>query len=194
MARPHDKSELPKHPAIGAKYKTMLRYGAMTPCGRLTCPECKTQRWLPLYTLRQYFRRGDRFTGHCRKCKSPQIQAGHQMWLTKMSYGRNVISNGYRELSRSVIESADLPMFLAMCPPSRKHVLEHRWNMAKHLGRPLLSSECIDHMDGDKLNNSIDNLRIYVRGKNHPGSANGHGTYYHEWQMALARIKELEAR
>jgi len=66
--------------------------------------------------------------------------------------------------------------------------------MAKHLGRPLLTSECVDHMDGDKLNNSLNNLRIYVRGRNHPGSANGHGTYYHEWQMALARIKELESK
>ncbi len=57
----------------------------------------------------------------------------------------------------------------------------------------MLTSECIDHMDGNKLNNDISNLRIYVRGKNHPGSANGHGTYYHEWQMTLARISELES-
>ena len=48
-------------------------------------------------------------------------------------------------------------------------------------------------MDGDKQNNRIENLRIYVRGKQQPGSAPGYGTYYHEWQMALARIAELEA-
>jgi len=73
-------------------------------------------------------------------------------------------------------------------------VFEHRWNMALHLGRALHSGECIDHMDGNKTNNDIANLRIYVRGKNQPGSGNGHGTYYHEWQMAERRVKELEVQ
>ena len=35
-------------------------------------------------------------------------------------------------------------------------------------------------------------LRLYVRGKQEPGSAPGHGTYYHEWQMAERHIHELE--
>jgi hypothetical protein len=48
-------------------------------------------------------------------------------------------------------------------------------------------------MDGIKGNNAIENLRIYVRGKQQPGSCPGYGTYYHEWQMALVRIRELEA-
>lgn len=81
-------------------------------------------------------------------------------------------------------------MFRAMM--NRNHsVLEHRWVMAKYLGRPLQSFELIDHMDGNRTNNAIENLRIYLKGKNQPGSQ-GYGTYYHELQIALARIKALE--
>lgn len=192
MARPHDKTPLIDHPAIGKNIRIMRRYGSMTPCACKTCPECGSKQWLPLHSLRQYLKRLDRFTGFCRKCKAAAIRDGHAMWLTKKNYGRNIVSNGYVQLARCVIDEADMPMFLAMCPPSRPHVLEHRWVMAKHLGRPLTTHECVDHRDGNKTNNAIDNLRIYRRGKNEEGSANGHGTYYHEWQMAERRIRLLK--
>lgn len=73
-----------------------------------------------------------------------------------------------------------------------KAVFEHRFVMAKLLGRPLLTNECVDHMDGHKTNNNPLNLRLYVKGKNQPGSGIGYGTYYHEWQMALAEIERLK--
>lgn len=76
----------------------------------------------------------------------------------------------------------------------RGGVLEHRWVMAKHLGRPLTSKELVDHESGGLAENLISNLRLYVRGKQQPGSAPGHGTYYHEWQLAEARVRQLEAQ
>lgn len=107
---------------------------------------------------------------------------------------RTVRKNGYVMLSERMVDPNDLPMFRQMAQRERSYVFEHRWAMAKHIGRALHSYELVDHMDGNKQNNDVSNLRIYIRGKNHPGSSAGHGTYYHEWQMAERRIRELEAQ
>lgn len=52
----------------------------------------------------------------------------------------------------------------------RKRILRHRWVMEQHLGRKLKPSEKVRHLDGDKLNNDIDNLVImsdYLHSKTH---------------------------
>ena len=44
-------------------------------------------------------------------------------------------------------------------------VMEHRYVMAKKLGRPLTRKETVHHIDGDKQNNVIENLQL--RSSNH---------------------------
>ena len=44
-------------------------------------------------------------------------------------------------------------------------VLEHRHLMEQHLGRVLAVDECVHHKDGNKLNNSLDNLEVLDRAK-----------------------------
>ncbi|WP_241473772.1 HNH endonuclease signature motif containing protein [Mycolicibacterium neoaurum] len=44
-----------------------------------------------------------------------------------------------------------------------KKKLEHRHVMELHLGRELAAEEDVHHIDGDKLNNKIENLRIMSR-------------------------------
>lgn len=157
----------------------------------VTCPICEKERWAQAKVIAHAIARGT-FTGKCILCGSA---AKKRDWLN-LSPGRKVDpAKGYIRLGRQAIAPEDIWLFDAMLARVKTTtILEHRFVMAKVLGRALTNRELVDHMDGNKLNNSPDNLRLYIRGKNQPGETSGYGTYYDEWQRALSEIEILKAQ
>ncbi len=52
-------------------------------------------------------------------------------------------------------------------PITGKIVAMHRYVMEEHLGRPLKDGEVVDHIDGDRFNNAIENLRLFSSQSEH---------------------------
>jgi len=47
-------------------------------------------------------------------------------------------------------------------PSQRNWMLQHRYVMQQHLGRPLEAYETVHHLDDDKHNNVIENLQLRI--------------------------------
>ncbi len=81
--------------------------------------------------------------------------------LKRTGFKRTVESGGYV----SVWVSPDDEIGKAMCREGGNRVFEHRLVMAHFLGRPLTEEETVHHINGDKTDNTIENLQL--RSGNH---------------------------
>ena len=82
--------------------------------------------------------------------------------------GRKIRRDGYT----LVIAPPDHPYPADSSRESIKYILEHRLVMEQHLGRYLLPTEVVHHIDGNPRNNDISNLELYSSQAEH--MAKGH--------------------
>lgn len=76
--------------------------------------------------------------------------------------GRKVRKDGY-----TLVVAPDDHPHPSDTSRGRKYILEHRLVMEQHLGRYLLPTEVIHHIDGNPRNNDISNLRLYASQSEH---------------------------
>ena len=108
-------------------------------------------------------------TGNVRRLYGPD----HWNWK-----GGHVTNAGYRVISKR----------------GKRNLLEHRVVMEEMLGRPLTSDEVVHHRDGNRSNNSPDNLQLMTR-EQHDQDKEGtkrffhtHDPYVRKAALALAGI------
>lgn len=132
-------SLIPVTPPLSTKDKaTVLRLAA----GGLSQMKISLQMGRSQSTIRRYL--ASQGISH-RKAKGE----AHGRWK-----GGRIIASGY---ARVLIDPSD-PM--ASMKLSDGYVAEHRLVMARQLGRPLLRTETVHHINGDPLDNRPENLQL----------------------------------
>jgi len=128
---------------------------------KVVCPQCKEEREVVSRGVREY-------TKLCRSCATnnshkdnPRIgrAESHYNWKG----GVNLNRCGY-----IVVYVKKTHPYYPMAANSHAaggYILEHRLVMATHLGRCLKPFEVVHHVDGNKQNNQIQNLKLTVRQK-----------------------------
>lgn len=152
----------------------------------LTCKNCGKKRWLKIHVLNP--------TGLCLKCCNKMNNKGSRCHLWR---GGVMHAGGY------ILVRVDEDSPYARMRTKAGYIREHRFVMAKHIGRPLEKWEVVHHINGDKGDNRIENLELLEEKKYHLLDKNLKGQLgllakrvtilEAENVMLKERVKELEA-
>lgn len=148
---------------------------------KICCAACKIWRFTNSINIGK-IRKGQ--INYCQECvynKRGQSSRSGQRGIKKTTYG--YIRRHIKTFSKNEREIL-LPMLEKWSPV----IGEHRAVMALTLGRPLLSSEIVHHLNGDKTDNRIENLRII----SHAEHRREHAQIILELSLAQEKIKKLQ--
>ncbi len=106
-------------------------------------------------------------TGACKNCGGTFVQpvgrhrdVGRKIFCTERCWREWQRAN---RLYRTTNQGDYIRVLVPRGTPSADRtgrMLEHRWIMQEHLGRPLLPSETVHHRNGDKTDNRLENLQL----------------------------------
>lgn len=124
------------------------------------------------------------WTGRCRTCQLRHLAKTNAV-------GRFLDRHGYVHLTAVSIPDEHRHLFEAMANRAGS-VLEHRFVMACHIGRPLWPDEVVHHLNGIRADNTAQNLELLTTKREHHPA---HGdVYYQRWQQAELEIQRLRER
>ena len=129
------------------------------------CKKCHKGRWVYDGQIKD-----PRYLGLCRKCGN--YRNGKIQGAKNKKQGRKKTSTGYIEI---LISRKDPYFNMAM---KSGYIKEHRYIIAKSLGRSLTGEEIVHHKDGDKTNNVLSNLEITTKYTHKIGFSHAYQTGY----------------
>jgi hypothetical protein len=106
-------------------------------------------------------------TAYCLRCSlSLQNPSGSGPRNPRWLGGTKCHPEGYLSIHLDTLSPDEKILFAPMLRKDQ-YILEHRVVMARHLGRPLLSSEVIHHLNGIKDDNRLENLFLCTDNTDH---------------------------
>lgn len=100
--------------------------------------------------------------------------------------GRKITKKGYVQILKKGYPGTD----------KNGYIFEHRYVMEKHLGRRLDVNEVVHHINGNKQDNRIENLKVMERGRHttahHIGTNRSPKTRNLISQKAISRLSNIE--
>lgn len=130
----------------------------------LICNECKENHYRKEKCIKHYRLMLSKNKGNCNvdNCNNLQIAKGMcQLHYQRVSSGKPLIKDTACWMNANGYICEYIPGHIQASKDGR--VLQHRRIMAERMGRKLETFENVHHINGDKTDNSIENLELWVK-------------------------------
>ena len=127
----------------------------------ISCISCNQWRYISNCLPTKESRK--KYKGRCNKCASKNRAVTSKTQIP----GKTINRYGYIRCSWSSFDEKTKEKLKKIVPEyeNQRELLEHRIIMILFLNRPLLKSEIVHHINGNKIDNKIENLEVLSRSR-----------------------------